>query len=67
MSKNNRASAYRRNAQGYFSQSQKRDELLKGEREMARKAEKDKIARLRALRLAKESAPDSPGEHNEEA
>lgn len=66
MPKNNRANEYRRNAHGHFTQTQKRDQLLKGEQEMARKAEKDKIARLRALRLAQESAPADPGERNEE-
>jgi len=66
MPKNNRANEYRRNAHGHFTQTQKRDQLLKGEQEVARKAEKDKIARLRALRLAKESEPARSGESSEE-
>ena len=66
MPQNNRATEYRRSAQGHFTQSQKRDQLLKAEQKNAQDAVKEKIARLRALRLAKESAPDSPGESNEE-
>jgi len=66
MSNNNRASEYRRNAQGHFTQSQKRDELLKAEQANVQNAEKEKIARLRAQRLAKESTPDGPGDGNEE-
>ena len=58
MSRDKRADTYRRNAQGYFHESQKRDDLLKAELEKARNAEKDKIARLRALRLARDSGTD---------
>jgi hypothetical protein len=66
MSRDSRADKYRRNAQGYFSQSGKRDELLKGELEKGRIAEKEKIARLRALRLERDTgAPDQ--ENSEEA
>lgn len=66
MSRNDKADAYRRNAQGYFSQSQKRDDLLKAEQEKAQTAERDKIARLRALRLAKENAPTGSSENEGE-
>ena len=65
MPQNNRASEYRRNAQGHFTQSQKRDEVLKAEQATAQKAEKEKIARLRALRLAKESASDGSSDGND--
>jgi hypothetical protein len=58
MSRNNRSDEYRRNAQGYFSQSQKRDQLLKAEQEKAQLAEREKIARLKSLRLAKEANSD---------
>lgn len=67
MSRSNKADAYRRNAQGYFSQSQKRDQLLKAEQEKSESAEKDKIARLRALRLAKETESDKPADANGKA
>jgi hypothetical protein len=67
MPKNNRANEYRRNAHGYFTQTQKRDELLRAEQATAQKAEKEKIARLRALRLANESTTDSSGETIEES
>ena len=60
MSRNSRADKYKRTAQGYFTQSQKRDELLKTEQEKAHNAEKAKISRLKALRLEREaSACDS--------
>ena len=59
MSRDNRTDVHRRNAQGYFHESQKRDDALKAELRKARDAEKDKIARLRALRLAREGGEGS--------
>ena len=50
------AQKYRRNAPDHFKQAEKRDSLLKREQEKARVADQAKTARLRALRLAKESA-----------
>jgi hypothetical protein len=57
MSKNpSRVSAARRNAEALLSQAQKRVSTLKLEQEREHDAMSEKIARLRALRLAKEAA-----------
>jgi hypothetical protein len=58
MARNDKADASRRNAQGYFNDSQKREQSLRAELEKAQTAEKEKIARLRALRLANENASE---------
>jgi len=62
MSRSSKSDSVKRNAQGYFNQSQKRDELLKAELEKGRNAEKDKIARLRALRMERETNPVAGGD-----
>jgi hypothetical protein len=51
-----RMSAARRNAEALLSQSQKQVSSLKLEQERERDGMSEKIARLRALRLAKEAA-----------
>lgn len=51
-----RMSAARRNAEALLSQSQKPVSSLKIEQERERDSMSEKIARLRALRLAKEAA-----------
>jgi len=59
MPKENRVDEYWRNAEGYFIHSQQRDQYLKAQHEEAQKAEREKIARLKALQLRKEAAaPD---------
>jgi hypothetical protein len=50
-----RISAARRNAEALLNQTQKRQSVLKLEQERQHDAMTDKIARLRALRLAKEA------------
>jgi hypothetical protein len=47
--------AARRKAQNYFTQTERRDELVRQELEKERVAGDAKIAKLRALRLAKEA------------
>jgi hypothetical protein len=56
MPKENRVDEYWRNAEGYFSTSQQRDQYLKAQHEEAQKSEREKIARLKALQLRKEAA-----------
>jgi hypothetical protein len=51
-----RMSAARRNAEAMLSQSQKQVSSLKLEQDRERDSMSEKIARLRALRLAKEAA-----------
>ncbi len=51
-----RISAARRNAEALLGQTQKGETSLKLEQERERDAMSEKIARLRALRLAKEAA-----------
>jgi len=51
-----RISAARRNAEALLGQTQKRESSLKLEQEREHDAMSEKIARLRALRLAKEAA-----------
>jgi hypothetical protein len=50
-----RISAARRNAEALLNQTQKRESSLKFEQEREHDAMTEKIARLRALRLAKEA------------
>ncbi|MGD0192150.1 MAG: hypothetical protein ABSD74_15530 [Rhizomicrobium sp.] len=47
--------AQRQRAQSYFTQTEKRDALVKEELEKERNATVNKTAKLRALRLAKEA------------
>lgn len=49
-------SAARQRAQNYFTQTEKRDALVREEIEKERAASAQKTAKLRALRLAKEAA-----------
>lgn len=51
-----RISAARRNAEALLSRGKKQDSTLKIEQERERDAMVEKMARLRALRLAKEAA-----------
>ena len=48
-------SAARQRAQNYFTQTEKRDALVREELEKERNAAASKTAKLRALRLAKEA------------
>jgi hypothetical protein len=61
MSSSHKSNKNKSNAETYFTQSQKRDRLLKDEQEKARNAERDKIARLRAQRLARDAESDVGG------
>lgn len=53
---NEQQAAARQRAQNYFTQTEKRDALVREEIEKERAANTAKTAKLRALRLAKEAA-----------
>ena len=55
MSEESNASKYKHNAQSYFGKVKKRDSELRREQEKSRATTQQKVDRLRALRLARES------------
>ena len=62
-----RMSAARRNAEALLGQAQKGEKSLRADQERERDAMTAKIARLRALRLAKEAADVAAGESQSSA